>query len=100
MEAWGPFFRISFDLFVSSLGPSQWGSILSFKGNGGTNDCCNNGDRVPIIQLNENGELYFINSVNDNGNAYFTTPVETNKWHEIVIEQTKIDDQVEKNILI
>ena len=97
VEAWGPFFRITFDLFISSFGPSTWSSILSFKGNGGTNNCCNNGDRVPIVQLRDNGELYFINSVNGNGNAHFHTAVETNKWLEIEIEQTKMDGKVENN---
>ena len=95
VESWGPFFRISFDLFISSFGPSEWSSILSFKGNGGTSNCCNNGDRVPIVQLRKNGQLYFINSVNGNGNAYFHTAVETNKWYKIEIEQTMIDEKVE-----
>ena len=95
VESWGPFFRITFDLFISSFGPSEWSSILSFKGNGGTSDCCNNGDRVPIVQLSKNGQLYFINSVNGNGNAYFHTAVETNKWYKIEIEQTMIDEKVE-----
>ena len=96
VEAWGPFFRISFDLFITSLGPYEWGSILSFKGNGGTNNCCNNGDRVPIIQLQDNGELYFINSINGNGNTHFHTAVDLNKWYKIEIEQTKISDKVVK----
>ena len=100
VEAWGPFFRITFDLFISSFGPSTWSSILSFKGNGGTNNCCNNGDRVPIVQLRDNGELYFINSVNGNGNAHFHTRVETNKWLEIEIEQTKMDGKVENYITL
>ena len=95
VESWGPFFRISFDLFISSFGPSEWSSILSFKGNGGTSNCCNNGDRVPIVQLRKNGQLYFINSVNGNGNAYFHTAVDTNKWYKIEIEQTMIDEKVE-----
>ena len=95
VSSWGPLFRISFDLFITSFGPSVWSSILSFKGNGGTNNCCNNGDRVPIVQLRDNGELYFINSVNGNGNAHFHTAVETNKWLEIEIEQTKIEGKVE-----
>ena len=92
VEAWGPLFKISFDLFINSFGPSAWSSILSFKGNGGSNNCCNNGDRVPIVQLNENGQLYFINSVN--GNAHFHTGVDLNKWHKIEIQQNRIDGKV------
>ena len=95
VSSWGPLFRISFDLFITSFGPSVWSSILSFKGNGGTNNCCNNGDRIPIVQLHDNGELYFINSINGNGNAYFHTAVDTGKWYEIEIEQNKIDGEVE-----
>ena len=94
VEAWGPLFKISFDLFITSFGPSAWSSILSFKGNGGSNNCCNNGDRVPIVQLNENGQLYFINSVNGNGNAYFHTGVDLNKWHKIEIQQNRMDGKV------
>ena len=100
VEAWGPFFRISFDLFVTALGPSEWGSIISFKGNGGTNNCCNNGDRVPIVQLRDNGQLYFINSVNDNGNAHFHTAVDTDKWYQIEIAQTRIDGKVENKYIL
>ena len=100
VEAWGPLFKISFDLFITSFGPSEWGSILSFKGNGGTNNCCNNGDRVPIVQLHNNGELFFINSINGNGNAYFHTAVDLNKWYKIEIEQTRIDGKVEDKHLM
>ena len=96
VESWGPFFRISFDLFISSFGPSTWSSILSFKGNGGTSNCCDNGDRVPIVQLRKNGKLYFISSVNGNGNTAFHTAsaVDSNQWLEIEIEQTKMDGKV------
>ena len=94
MEAWGPFFRISFDLFITSFGPSEWGSILSFKGNGGTNNCCRPGDRVPIVQLRSNGQLYFINSVNGEGNYFFYHGVELNKLYKIEIEQKKVDEKV------
>ena len=94
VEAWGPLFKISFDLFITSFGPSAWSSILSFKGNGGSNNCCNNGDRVPIVQLTDYGDLFFINSVNGDGNGYFHTGVDLNKWHKIEIQQDRIDGKV------
>ena len=52
-----------------------------------------------MVQLHENGQLFFINSVNDNGNAYFHTAVDTNKWYEIEIEQTRIGGKVEKMLV-
>ena len=50
-----------------------------------------------MVQLHNNGELFFINSINGNGNAYFHTAVETGKWYEIEIEQTRIGGKVENN---
>jgi len=94
VEAWGPLFKISFDLFITSFGPSAWSSILSFKGNEGSNNCCNNGDRVPIVQLTDYGDLFFINSIDGNGNGYFHTGVELNKWLKIEIQQDRIDGKV------
>ena len=79
-------------MFITSFGPSEWGSILSFKGN--DNNCCNDGDRVPIVQLRSNGQLYFINSVNGEGNYFFYHGVELNKLYKIEIEQKKVDEKV------
>ena len=39
IDSWGPFFRVSFDLIIHSY-VNGYSSVLSFKGNGGTYDCC------------------------------------------------------------
>ena len=98
IATWGPFFKISFDLFIISFGPSKWSSVLSFKGNGATQNCCNNGDRVPIIQLHSAGRLYFINAVNGEGNHNFYEIVQSNKWHNIEIEQKNLNGKVRKSL--
>ena len=93
-STWGPFFRISFDLLITSFGPLEYSSVLSFKGNDAANNCCNPGDRVPIIQLHSAGRLCFANSVSGNGNHNFYGNVQLNKWHKIEIEQDKLDGKV------
>ena len=94
IAAWGPCFKISFDLFITSFGPSEWSSVLSFKGNGATKSCCSNGDRVPTIGLRSDGRLYFANSVNGNGNYLLNGIVQSKWWHKIEIEQTNLNGKV------
>ena len=94
IESWGPFFQIKFDLYINSFGPAAWNGILSFKGNGASKDCCNDGDRVPIVQLNEIGQLVFVNSVNGDGNYNSRHYVQSKKWLRITIEQKLTNDKV------
>ena len=100
IESWGPLFRVSFDLKIHSLknGDPTWGwaNVIKFIGDLQGN---RKGERVPSIFLHKskNFGLYFANSVNGNGNYHFTyTKFELNKWHNIVIEQTKSDGKVRR----
>ena len=103
IDSWGPFFRVSFDLIIHSHVDNFPSSVLAFKGNGGTYDCCEIGDRIPAIfvsqNLNQNlGQvnplhLHFGNSVNQNGNYNFDFYINLNSWYKIVIEQKLAKDR-------
>ena len=94
---WGPQFRLSFDLKINShVAGDKWGSsnILSFKGNGATRKCCNNGDRVPSISVNKRGYLIIASSVNEIGNYYFLHFIKVKNWYNILIEQIPVKGEV------
>ena len=58
ITSWGPLFRVSFDMKINSSQKTKWTSnfktILDFKGNGGTRDCCEHGDRIPSVLYEKN----------------------------------------------
>ena len=91
IESWGPHFRVSFDMKIKSFVAAKWTNILSFKGNGAKESCCQPGDRAPAVFL-ENKERYlvFSNPVNGNGKYSFKyRGLQLNKWYKITIEQIK-----------
>ena len=92
-STWGPGYKISFYLSIQSFGPSEWSSVLSFKGNDAASNCCNPGDRVPSIFLHLSGRLQF-SQINKFGNDVFYGNVQLNKWHKIDIEQRKFEGKV------
>ena len=92
--SWGPLFRVSLDLIIWSFS-SNWANVLAFKGNGGDHDCCNNGDRVPLIHAGENSYLHFSHSINGNGNEWKNVRITSSRWYNIIIEQVMESNQVE-----
>ena len=100
IDIWGPFFRVSFDLLIHSYeNDGDHFSVLAFKGNGGTSDCCENGDRIPFITVvssNQELQLSFANSVNQNGNYYFFFNINLKTWYNIIIEQEYVNRMVSK----
>ena len=96
IESWGPHFRVSFDMKIKSFVAAKWTNILSFKGNGAKESCCQPGDRAPAVFL-ENKERYlvFSNPVNGNGKySYKFRELELNQWFKIIIEQISINGKV------
>ena len=96
IESWGPHFRVSFEMIIKSFVGAKWTNILSFKGNGATSACCQPGDRVPAIFL-QNNKKFFVFSNTVNGNDYtfnWNKKVELNKWYKIIIEQISINGKV------
>ena len=103
--SWGPYFRISFEMMIKSFGADKMTNILSFKGNGATSNCCEIGDRVPALFMENKDKhghpsLFFAHSLSGNGNYFyrrwidlqqFKSPnyMELNKWYKIIIEQKK-----------
>ena len=101
IDSWGPFFHIGFDLIIHSHAhdDGEYFSVLAFKRNGGTSDCCENGDRIPVIMVvSSNRELLlsFANSVNKNGNYHLNHNIKLETWYNIIIEQKYVDRLVSK----
>ena len=96
IDSWGPFFRVSFDLIIHSLHPSnRWTSLLAFRGNGAVCDNCELGDRVPAIFLdNLFGTIQVSNNGEHNIHDYFPPQIELNHWYNIIIEQKSTTGQV------
>ena len=106
---WGPSFKISFDLKINSFGsdpdyeeyPAEWNgysSVLAFKGNGGL-DCCSHGDRVPVINLRQDGDLVFSHSVGEDTSHEFRYNIaELNQWYNIVVEQGPSEEDKVRDI--
>ena len=93
---WGPLFRVSLDLIIFSF-TSDWSNILAFKGNGGNNDCCDNGDRVPLVNAGEGGLLQFSHSINGTGNYWTNTNLTANNWYNVVIQQVERNNKARQD---
>ena len=106
IDSWGPLFHISFDLIIHSFDyenrqKSKHGyfSVLAFKGKQRhglePEDCCKNGDRIPVIMVvsvNKELVICFAHSVNKNGNYYFQDfHINLETWYNIEIEQEYVD---------
>ena len=97
IESWGPHFRVSFEMKIKSFVAAKWTNILSFKGNGAKESCCQPGDRAPAIFLQNNKKyLVFSHPVNGNGkySSHWDKKVKLNKWYKIIIEQISINGKV------
>ena len=95
IDSWGPLYRVSLDLIVHSHSSTTYSSVLSFKGNGASTDNDNYGDRIPIIQVGNNGYLYLISSVNGDNSYIVKTEIDLNNWYHILIEQKLINRKVQ-----
>ena len=95
IDSWGPLYRVSLDLIIHSHSSTTYSSVLSFKGNGASTDNDNYGDRIPIIQVGNNGYLYLISSVKGDNSYIVKIEIDLNKWYNIIIEQKLINRKVQ-----
>ena len=92
---WGPEYRVAVDIMVHSAGTvNEYGysNILHFTSSG--SDCCNIGDRVPIIFYQKSGLFVIASGVNENGNYQVNYNMNLNKWYHIEIVQAKKNGKV------
>ena len=82
---WGPTWKITFDLNITSF-PSAWGGILHFTTG---ENCCKIGDRIPFVKLYKANQLVILNAANNQGNHQTRVNLEVNRWYNIEISQTK-----------
>ena len=95
IDGWGPLYRVSLDLIVHSHSSTTYSSVLSFKGNGASTDNDNYGDRIPIIQVRNDGYLYLISSVKGDNSYIVKIEIDLNNWYNIFIEQKLINGKVQ-----
>ena len=94
IDIWDPLFRISFDLNIKTR-TDHLLRIISFKGNGGTSDKGNHGDRIPSINF-DGQRLEFVSSVS--GNPHYVTrsdkKIELDTWYNIIVAQVLKNSKV------
>ena len=74
----------------------QWSNVFAFKANSG--NCCNYGDRVPLLGVSNKGFFSISNAVNGNGIYAFDHKLELNKWYKITIQQIELDGKVRESL--
>ena len=95
IDSWGPFFRVSFDLFIHSLGEisrtgnkSNWYSVLAFVHEIGS--------ELPAIELHSSGFLrfrnLFVNYFTYHNSVIFN--IKLNQWYNIIIDQKSVNGKV------
>ena len=94
IKSWGPTWEISFDFVLNSF-PTGEAGILHFTTG---EKCCDEGSRIPFLQVSNYNQLYILNAVNGNGNNIDTFTLETARNYAINISQKKVIDQVEMNM--
>ena len=95
IDVWGPEYRVAVDIIVNSATTAnEYYSILRFTST--DSDCCNIGDRVPLIFYRRGGSLTFVSAVGENGNFYFHYSIDLKKWYHIEMSQAKKNGKVRK----
>ena len=94
IESWGPQFRVSFELKISSVSGSIWRSILVFKSDGGTSDREKLGDRIPGIFLFPKEKCLLFTSPVKNDKGIEFQSVKLDKWYTISIQQKMENNKV------
>ena len=92
--SWGPQFRVSFELKISSVSGSIWRSILVFKSDGGTSDREKLGDRIPGIFLFPKEKCLLFTSPVKNDKGIEFKSVKLDKWYIISIQQKMENNKV------
>ena len=69
--------------------------IISFKGNGGTSDKGNHGDRIPSVNF-DGQQLEFVSSVNGDPHyvVRFDKKIELDTWYNIIVAQVLKNNKV------
>ena len=93
INSWGPFFHVSFDLIIHSLGEisrresQNWYSVLAFVHEIGS--------ELPAIELHSSGFLQFRNMF-VNYSTYYKVifNIKLNHWYNIIIDQKSVNGKV------
>ena len=93
ISEWGPEFKISFEVKILNLGDDAYTNIFHFTSTG--NNCCNIGDRIPVLTLHKSGALYLGTQIGNAGNKNIqTAALDKNKLYKIELDQNFNDGKV------
>ena len=83
-DGWGKKYLVEFDIVVNRM-PSKWMNVFHMTST--DNDCCNHGDRIPAVFVNNLKLFHIPASVGGNGNFHHDYNFELNTLYHIEIKQ-------------
>ena len=93
ISEWGPGYRVSFDMKIMKLGEDAYQNIFHITSTG--NNCCNIGDRLPVLTLHKSGALYMGTQIGNAGNKNIqTAALDKDKLYKVELEQNYNDGKV------
>ena len=85
-DGWGEKYLVEFDIIVNRwVQPTQWLNVLRMTST--DNDCCNHGDRLPLVFVNGLKQIHIAASVGEAPNFSYDFYFELNKMYHIEIRQ-------------
>ena len=86
----GKQFSVSFEVYINKFKPN-WQNILHLTATG--SNCCGVGDRVPVVWIHENRNIYICHTLNEVGNKCANVAVGSGEWISVQISQRYINSK-------
>ena len=93
---YGPYYKVEFDITVNTY-PGNC-EVFHFTAN--DNDCCNQGDRYPMLYCNSQPAFWLTSSLNSNANYGKNYFYDVGTKYHIVIEQCLENGQLVYKIIV
>ena len=102
LPTWGPSYRVALSLKISSfdgenLQRGRWAELLRLTST--NNNCCNIGDRIPLIFTNKNGFIQVATQIDNKGNRWKNINLNENVWYNLELLQSVQNSKVVLSII-
>ena len=94
----GPYFSVSFEMWVDKFHSQVWTEVLRFTATG--KNCCNPGDRIPAFFVNKNGHIHVTSQVGTVGNYYVDVPIKLKTWVKVEVKQYVLNAKVGYSLFV